>query len=40
MAEVPPFDITIRTMTDGAEVASEKRKVNPWSGTSIELTLK
>ena len=40
MEEVPPFDITIRTMADGAELATEKRKVNPWSGTSIELTLK
>lgn len=37
--EVPPFEVKLRIRIDGKELRTEKHMVNPWSGTSIELTL-
>lgn len=35
-----PFDIEIRIFSEGHLLHSEKRKINQWSGASIELKIK
>lgn len=40
LEQTPPFNVKIRTLCNGKEIDNEKRAVNQWSGTSIEIELK